>query len=369
MRRPRIVFYCGRSVEPWGPPKLNETGIGGSETAVVHTAQRFADDGWRCDVYNGAGKYEGVHGGVGYWEPSRLGAQERADVLVAWRQPAALDLPLDAQTRILWLHDHDAGPDAAGQLRRADRVLGVSAYHRDFLADAYDLPPGLVDFVPNGIDLARFAAPIKKVPQRCVYASSPDRGLLLLLKLWPRIVGDEQRPELHVGYGFDNIDKWINAGRHDLAEFKAECQRLIGDTRGVVYRGRMPQNELAKLYQESVCWLYPTDFLETSCISAMEAMAGGCIPVTSSAGALKETVGDGGLVVYGPSKTRSNPFSPAWQDFYVKCAQGVLFESNNRLTLAAMARERAKDFTWDASYTRWKKIVGRLLSEREELAA
>lgn len=369
MKGPRILFFCGRSVEPWGPPKLNETGIGGSETAVVHIAQRFADDGWRVDVYGGPGKYEGVHGGVGYWEASRLGKDERADVFVSWRQPAAIELPVQAPVKVVWLHDHDAGPNAREHLLRFDRVLGVSAYHAAFLADAYDLPPGLADHVPNGIDLERFAAPVKKVPQRCVYASSPDRGLLLLLKLWPRIVGDEQRPELHVGYGFDNIEKWINAGRHDLAQFKAECQRLISETKGVVYRGRMPQDELARLYQESVCWLYPTDFLETSCISAMEAMAGGCIPVTSSAGALKETVGSGGLVVYGPGKTRSNPYSPAWQDFYVKCAQGALFETNNRLTLSAAARERAKAFTWDASYGRWAKLVGRMLGEREELAA
>jgi tetratricopeptide (TPR) repeat protein len=76
--QPRIVFWCGRAMEPWAPPKLNETGIGGSETAVVEIARRFARDGWRVDVYNSPGPYEGLHDGVGYWEPERYRRAMRA---------------------------------------------------------------------------------------------------------------------------------------------------------------------------------------------------------------------------------------------------------------------------------------------------
>ena len=360
---PRIVFFCGRSAEPWGPPSLDTTGIGGSETAVVKIAERFARDGWRVDVYCGAGRYEGEYEGVGYWEPSRLGYagdDERADVLVAWRQPAAHSLPVRARCRVVWLHDHNHGPDAGAELGRFDRVLGVSDYHRRFLGDAYGLEN--VGYVPNGIDLDRFDPTIKKVPGRCVYASSPDRGLMLLLKLWPKIVGDQTHPELHVAYGWDNFDKWIGAGRHDMAAFKDECMRLIERTPRVVFRGRLPQDELARLYCESYASLYPGDFCETSYIGGMEAMAGGCVPVVSSVGATKETVADGGLVVWGPNGTRSNPYSRAWQDFYVQCARAVLFEANTRLSIRARGLERAKRLTWDISYEEhWKPLVEALL--------
>lgn len=359
---PRIVFYLGRTLEEVAPPVLNERGIGGSETAVIEIARRFADDGWRVDVFTSAGRYEGEHGGVGYWEPGRLGPDERADVLVSWRKPDAHGLPISTRARVLWCHDHNGGPAWAPFLPLWDRVLGVSAYHRDFLADAYALPPDKVGYVPNGIDLNRFDPTIRKIPGRCVYASSPDRGLVTLLKMWPEIIGDETTPELHVAYGFHNIDKWIETGRNDLAEFKAEVMTLMERTPRVVWRDRLPQNDLARLYAESYAWLYPSDFLEVSCISAMEAMAGGAVPVCSSVGALKETVGDGGLVVYGPDKTRSNPYSPAWRDFYVQCARGVLFEMNTRKRLEGRARERAKAFTWDANYRdHWKPLVEALL--------
>jgi glycosyltransferase involved in cell wall biosynthesis len=360
--QPRLLVWCGRSAEPWGPPKLNETGLGGSETAVVEIGRRFAADGWRVDVYNAPGRYEGVHDGVGYWEHGRLLPGEGADLLVSWRQPAAHALPVQRRAAVAWLHDHNHGADAARDLRAFDRVLGVSAYHAAFLAEAYGLTA--VGHVPNGVDLDRFDRGVRKVPFRCVYASSPDRGLTTLLELWPAIRGAEKSAELHVAYGFDTMDRWIAAGRHDLAEFKASVLDLLERTEGVVYRARLPQDELARLYAESYAWLYPADFLETSCISAMEAMAGGAVPVVSSVGALKDTVGTGGLVVWGPGGTRSNPYSPAWRDFYVQCARAVLYERTTRLGLEARARERAKGFTWDAAYDRWKTITEELLAGR-----
>jgi len=364
---PRVLFWCGRSAEAWGPPKLDETGLGGSETAVVEIARRFARDGWRVDVFGNPGKYEGEHDDVGYWDASRLGSDEAVDLLVSWRQPAIV-LPVRSRARLCWLHDHNGGAGWGEALRSWDRVLGVSAYHADFLATAYLLGQDRVSYVPNGVDLARFDPTIKKVPFSAIYASSPDRGLLTLLDLWPRIRGDEPTATLTVAYGFDTMDAWINAGRHDLAEFKDRVMAKIKSTPGVEYTGRLPQDELARRYCATVAWLYPSDFLETSCITAMEAMAGGCIPVTSSCGAVKETVGDGGLVVWGPGRTRSNPYSPAWRDYFVRVAQGAMFERTSRLALEARARERATVWTWDNSYANhWRPIVDSLLHGVEEV--
>ncbi len=80
-------------------------------------------------------------------------------------------------------------------------------------------------------------------------------------------------------------------GHQSLIPFKAHMQDLIAKSPRVVWRGRLPQDELAKLYSESYALLYPVDFLEVSCITVMEAMAGNCVPITSAAGALPETIG------------------------------------------------------------------------------
>ena len=362
--QPRIVFWCGRAMEPWAPPSLNTTGIGGSETAVIEIAKRFAKDGWTVDVFNEAERYEGIYEGVGYWDLKRFGSDEKADVFVSWRNPAAYTIPCSAGTKVLWCHDLNYGPDLEGHFHQWDKVLGVSQWHADMLRRYYylDSDPRVtgekswyyagVGYVPNGIDLSRYAEPPVKVPYQCVYASSPDRGLDTLLNLWPKVLEVEPEATLQVAYGWDTIDKMIANGRDDLAGFKAVMQAKIEQTPNVTWRGRLPQDELAKLYAESVAWTYPTDFLEVSCISAMEAMAGGCIPVATACGALPETVGDAGFLIPGPTKTRG------FQDTYPRVLLGVLLERNLRETYAEQARRRATGLSWDAAYARWLSVLG-----------
>lgn len=356
----RIVFYCGPSPFEWAPPVLNTEGLGGSETAVIKIADLFQKAGWIVDVYCHAGRFEGEHDGVGYWEPERFRPATATDVLVSWRFPEGHTIPAPAKIKLLWLHDYNYGPERGESVAHPawTKVLGVSRYHADMLARFYGLEPERVSYVPNGIDLDRFDPTIRKVPLRCVYASSPDRGLDVLLDVWPKIIGDEKGAELHIAYGFHTMDKMIEMGRKDLAEFKAGMQRKIEKAPNVVFRDRLPQDELARLYSESYVLLYPSHFLETFSITAVEAAAGGCVPITSSAGALKETVGDGGLIVFGPNGTRSNPYSSAWRDFYAQVARGVIFEMNTRKVLEARSREWAKQWTWEASFARWLEIVG-----------
>lgn len=359
---PRIIFFCPRALEPWGPPSLNQGGIGGSETAVVHIARHFSDAGWRVDVYNAPEQYEGVYSdagwGVGYWDHSRLGADESCDLLVAWRDPNLIDLPVRARARVLWCHDLNSGPDVGPAMARFDRVLGVSQWHADYLRDQYGLTN--TGYVPNGIELSRFAEPVRKTPWRVVYGSSPDRGLDRLLALWPEVVKAEPEATLHVAYGWENIDKRIASGDQGYAAFKDRIVRAIEALPSVTWRGRLGQDELARFYGEAWAWAYPTSFTEVSCITAMEAMAGGAVPVTSAVAALKETVGEGGLVVDG------NTYGAAWRAFYVRVLQGVLGEANVRYSYERKARARAQSFTWERSFREhWLPAVTALLEQKE----
>ena len=364
--QPSIVFWCGRSVEEWAPPKLNETGVGGSETAVIEVARKFAKDGWRVDVYNGAGRYEGVYDGVGYWDPERY-LEQKQHVFVSWRQAVVPANP-ESIGSVLWCHDLNYGPDATEAIRGwatgNRRVVGVSAWHAKMLQQYYGLEEDHVGYVPNGIDLDRFAGRVAKVPMRCVYASSADRGLLRLLSLWPKIRTAEPQAELHVAYGWDTIDRMIALGRRDLIGFKEHAQRMLSETEGIVWHGRLPQNELAELYQSAYCWAYPTSFLEVSCISAMEAMAGGAVPVTSTAGALKETIGDAGVLVPGVPESRT------WTETYSNILLGMLTNPVERERLRLKGFERALQCTWDISFTEhWKPLTESLLTEAREMVA
>ncbi len=357
--QPRVVFWCGRSMESWSPATLNTTGIGGSETAVVEIARRFAADGWRVDVYNGAGHMEGVYDDVGYWDPERY-QREVADAFVSWRQPRKLDTG-DHRACLLWCHDLNYGPLDTHVMTEWDRVLGVSQWHAQMLKRYYDLDG--VGYVPNGINLERFTAkPVERVPMRVVYASSPDRGLLRLLQLWPAIVAAEPGATLEVAYGWDNLDKAIASGRGDLAAFKARVEHLLATTPGVTWHGRLPQDKLAQLYGSADAWCYPSSFLEVSCISAMEAMAGGAVPVASACGALRETIGDAGILIPGMPEERS--FGP----LFVRSLLALLTSPQIRTPLMYRGKKRAEELTWDKSYEEhWKLLVASLLEPSKEL--
>lgn len=352
--QPSITFWCGRSSEPWGPPSLNTTGIGGSETAVVHIARLFARAGWRVDVIGSFDYLEGVYEGVAYVEPKRLGATPKTDVLVVWRDPQGWRLPIEAKVRVAWLHDYLYGPNVGADLARFDRVLGVSQWHADLLASAYSLTN--TDFVPNGIELARFDKPeVKKVPFQCVWSSSPDRGLDLLLALWPKILAVEPAATLQAAYGWQGIDQRIRMGDEGALRFKDHVMRTIDGLPSVTWHDRLSQDKLAEIKCQSWMAPYMTEFGEVSCISMMENMAAGAVPVTSATGALKETVGDGGYVIHG------SPYSTTTHDFFLRICHAVLGEANARRVKEVSGRERAKLLTWEASFARWQRIVHQML--------
>lgn len=299
---PRAIFFCGKSLESWAPPSLNEGGIGGSETAVIHMARLLGEAGWHVDVYNMPGMMTGTYDGVGYWPFQWYDADAQPELFIGWRQNGALLAEYDVGGLVKWLWMHDLHLTNEMTPKRAafyDRIMGVSQWHSDYLQMVY---PFLNNLKPtrNGIDLSRFEEKVERNPLKVVYSSSPDRGMVELLQMWPWVAGVVPGAELHLYYGWDNIDKYPQ-----LRPFKQQAVSLIERTPNVTWHGRVDQQELAREFLSASVWAYPTAFLEVSCITAMEAMAAGVAILTSECGALPETVGDRGILVPGHLRTES----------------------------------------------------------------
>lgn len=290
-----IVIACGDAWEYWNPLVHKEKGIGGSETMVVELAKRLSLMGHKVRVYTSTGKHgEGVFDGVEYRRSEMMDVAAPCDVLIGWRR-ADLLTAVEAKLRLLWVHDIYAMGATHRNLLHADRVLGLSDWHRSFLMSHHNLPAEQVIKTRNGIDFARFdQSGIERNPFKIVSSSSPDRGLPVLLKLWPQIKERVPQAELHVFYGFDNWRKAALA-RGDEAQLRAidQLQTRMGQlaSSGVHYRGKVDQATLAREFLSAGVWAAPTWFTETSCITAMEAQAAGLRCVTSSIAALNETVG------------------------------------------------------------------------------
>ena len=362
--QPEVTIFCGQSLEQWTAKTPTTTGIGGSETAVIEVSRRLARDGYRVLVYNDCGVDEGIQDGVAYVDWRRWRFQNKTDVFVAWRMTYEEMAQTKARAKWLWLHDLNRQLLITEKNTGfVDKVFGVSTFHADYLKQAYPFLAERVGFLNNGINLERFQQQVKRQDFKVAWTSSPDRGLLHLLAMWPHIVKAEPAAELHVFYGWDNIDKLLGTpGYEGLAMLKQTVLGMMEKTPSVKWRGRVDQNILAEELLSSQVWAYPTSFVETFCIGALEAMAAGCHIVSSDLGNIPNVVGDAGLLIPGHPQTKS------YQYRFTGILMGFLADVGMQLAFRGKGQERAKGFTWDAAYGQWKAELA-LALERTKVAA
>lgn len=288
----RIAIYCGPTFEAWGPSDVKTKGLGGSEEAVVYLARELVRLGYVVDVYCNTGE-PGQHDGVEYrnfWTWSR---DVRCDIFIAWRNSEYIEEAPDGARKYLWLHDVQK-PEyyTPERIAKIDKIFALSKWHRDNLPD---IPDDKFFITRNGIVAADFAVAghVQRDPYKCVYASSPDRGLDILLEIWPEIKKRVKDAHLHIFYGFSATYDKLHANNDRMIEYKERILKLVNELDGVHYHGKVPHAVLHSHLMSAGLWIYPTHFTEISCITAMKAQAAGAVPVTMTLAALDETVRHG----------------------------------------------------------------------------
>ena len=346
----RLVIYCGPSYEKWDYRNADKQGIGGSEEAVIHLSRALAAKGWVVDVYGNL-EAESTVDGVRWRHWDTYDAdQDPGDIFVAWRLPESLHAVqlTNTKTRLfLWCHDVQMKAWWTDQrIQRVEKVIVLSQAHRETCPW---IPDEKIAFSRNGIIPERHAIDRPRDLMKCVYLSSPDRGLETILEEWPKIKQEVPQAKLDVYYGFTTNFDELNRGNAERRAYKAKMLKLMQQP-GIRYLGRKPHTEIEQAVTSANLWLYPCRFLEISCISAMRAQAGGAIPVTIQTAALKETV-QHGIRIEGE-----------WQDLAVVDAwrEGVIDLLRHPEKAEAMRepmRRWALDtFGWDAVATAWDEM-------------
>lgn len=274
----------------WGPQSL-ESGIGGSEEAVVRMSRALARKGFSVEVYNNRESIE--RDGEVVWKPLSFWngeSEDGVDVAIYWRAPFfPRERGCRAIARYLWLHDVQDQSHWGPDLHEIyDGVMVLSPYHQS-----------LTDWVPqesffltgNGIDSDQMPAlrMEAKKPHMMVWPSDPSRGLDILLEKWGIIRREFKDAELHVFYGWSPT--FVQHMQYSKRLFdihqKIEHLRKLD---GIVWHGRVGQRKLDELCAQASIWPYSCDFPEISCITAMKMQALGVWPVVPDMAALKHTV-------------------------------------------------------------------------------
>ncbi len=302
----KVVIYCGPTFETWGPNTLKSKGLGGSEEAVVYLSRELAKLGLVVDVYCSIDQ-PGVYDGVNFIDIWKYDDQIPCDYFVAWRNSEYADYAPKSAKKYVWLHDVQKDEYwNPKRIKEVDKIMVLSKWHRENLPDIKD---DKFFLTRNGIVKSDFslAGHIPRDPYKCVYASSPDRGLDTLLELWPEIHKKVEDAHLHVFYGFSPTYDKLHANNDRMIEFKEATLKKLEELKdkGVVYHGKVSHPVLHEHFMSAGLWLYPTNFTEISCITAMKAQVAGMIPICPTLAALDETVQHGYKINFNMMDTRA----------------------------------------------------------------
>jgi alpha-1,3-rhamnosyl/mannosyltransferase len=195
-------------------------------------------------------------------------------------------------------------------VRKSRRVLTVSEAVKREIVATFRCPEAHVVVTPNGV-----AAPFSETGRRAdghyflyVGNDKPHKNIDVLIDAFTDVAGASL---VLAGGAFDRFR----------------------DRAGIIVPGFVDDAELAALYRGAIALVMPSRE-EGFGLPALEAMASGCVVITSNAAALVEITGDAALHV--------EPDARAIREAMMRIAS----DGELRETLFARGIERARAFTW-----------------------
>jgi glycosyltransferase involved in cell wall biosynthesis len=300
------------------------------------------------------------------------------DAALAWNDIVALQDVSPKVLRVLDLQCNDFSFTKAAEHAHVDLYATPSATLgarlRPMAEELGGAAPWVV--VPNGCDPGAYGLR-PKVPGRCIFTSSPDRGLHLVIEQWRAIREAVPGATLRIFYHamdewFGNIEGNLRAHQWDRREHARRAVIVrdalpLLEAHGVELVGSVSRERMAVEYSEAECLTGPTDtlsFTEGFGVAVLEGCAAGAVPCVSTVDAFGEVYGGAAPMVVVPEgchrfldhpelaeEWRSNVINaltnPVWREVWVergrafagKHAWPVLAEKLESILVEAKARK------------------------------
>ena len=304
-----ILFYAGYSSVPWNHSSMLRGALGGSERAVANLSQELCRQGYTVYVSGGVlkdkdnvdAKY------VGLSDLPELLRTTPFHTIVCSRYVSFLELygvVASWHQFYIWAHDTHLISygcnlsDTAIIEKWSDHIDGCvcqTQWHADQYAAKYPALKSKIRVINNGIDLALFpASHAAKEPGKFVYTSRTERGLVRILELWPEVVAAVPSATLAVAtyeaFPCNDDERRVQARIETLnREFPANR---------IQHLGQLNPTQLYAEMSTAEYWLYPTNWPETSCITAMEMLMSGVMCLYYPVAGLTHTMNGCGTQIY-----------------------------------------------------------------------
>jgi glycosyltransferase involved in cell wall biosynthesis len=164
-------------------------------------------------------------------------------------------------------------------------LICLSSWHKQINEKELLLPNNLVIKSSNAIFQERFNKNVNKIKNKFIWTSSVNRGLDYALEMMEEIYQKYQDAKLYI---------YVNISH--LSDSQLE---YIKNKPYIILNHRISQEKLSEELLSSDVWLYPNNFQETYCISAVEAQMAKCLVCTNVHAGLEDTVNNRGAVIFG----------------------------------------------------------------------
>ncbi len=258
---------------------------------------------------------------------------KKYDLVISYRNPAPL-FQVQGKMNVVYLQDLPNQQtilllNTLFQTGKLNKMIFLSHFQKmAYLQHMPNIDEGRHCLMfENGLDLALFDSTIEK-KNEFIYASAPNRGLDVLMKMWPDI--HKQLPEYTLKiagstkmYNVDSNIESINQQRENLLEVGNKIYN--SEVAGIKWLGGLNISQLTKEMESSKALLYPSTFPETCCHVLNTSLHAGTVPIISSVGAIIEKVcnGENGLIIYG------DPTSDEFKQNYIKSTVDLI--KSNRI--------------------------------------
>lgn len=281
-----IVFYYGNVEKIWDPKNKNLKVI---YRRSVELAKIFVKKGFSVSVYGKFDFNELIDEGVLYYNLKYFNVRRKVKNLIfmdyigfipicqyenIYKKINAENIYLDLQSNFFQIKKY------LREYHSNLKLVFKNPFHKLMNPEEtkLELPESnkvIEDIiVPNGIlkDVFKKDYGLDRNLYRFCYTSNYVNGIEPLLKFcWPKIIEQVPHAELHIYYGIEETK--INEEGTDLLK-----ELFIQD--GVYEHGRCSYEDIAKEMQQSSFLLYYTcSPTECDCLSIMEALCSGCIPI------------------------------------------------------------------------------------------
>lgn len=356
--KPLFVFVADGGFHPWAGSNILTTGVGGSETYIIEMARYIQQFGkYQTIVFcNTPNNLEEIFENTIYKPLSSYYEfinTTYVDTCIVSRFSEYLPLTFKGFSENVYLVLHDLTP--SGIIIPIDKKLKnifcLTEWHVGYFTNLFSMfKPITVPFYYGcNISLSNTT----KIPYSFIYSSFPNRGLLQLLQMWKHIYEKEPRATLHIYSDVDN--EWSNKVepgkmqeiRDLLQQYKSEKSGF-----GIHYHGWVKKSVLEAAWETADIWLYPCTFMETFCLTALEAAKSKTFVITNDLAALQNTVGNRGCIIKG------DPITEQWQQSALENIFFYMDENNKKLKEELIE----KNYEWSIELS-WKEQAKKLLDD------